>query len=62
MKGTHRHRLRHTAREFLTHWTIAGAVIALTGAAPERWLADIFHRLHIPYEVCLNGWGTWTFG
>jgi pimeloyl-ACP methyl ester carboxylesterase len=42
---THQRRLWHTAREYLTHWSVAGAILALTGAAPEHWFADLVHAL-----------------
>ena len=32
-------------REHLTHWVIAGVIIALTGFAPEHWFADALHSL-----------------
>lgn len=43
------------AREYLTHWAIAGAIIALTGFAPEHWVADLFGHLAIP-ESFRHGW------
>ncbi len=43
------------AREYLTHWAIAGAIIALTGFAPEHWFADLFGHLAIP-ESLKHGW------
>src|SRR5579864_7548446 len=49
-----KHALR-LGREFLTHWAAAGLIIALTGLAPEHWLADFFHRLAIP-ESFWRGW------
>ena len=47
---TRHHRFWHTAREFLTHWTVAGAILAVTGAAPEHWFADLAHKLPLPFE------------
>jgi len=32
-------------REYVTHWVIAGVVIALTGFAPEHWFAQTLHTL-----------------
>jgi TolB-like protein/Flp pilus assembly protein TadD len=42
-------------REYLTHWAIAGAIIALTGFAPEHWIADLLSQLSIP-ESLRHGW------
>jgi hypothetical protein len=41
----------HTAREYLTHWMVAGAILAATGAAPEHWLADLLHDVHLPTDA-----------
>ena len=41
------HRLWHTAREYVTHWSVAGVILAATGTAPEHWLADLLHELHL---------------
>jgi adenylate cyclase len=43
-----------TAREYVTHWVIAGCILALTGFAPEHWIADFIHQMQIP-ERFLNG-------
>ncbi len=43
-------------REYVTHWVIAGAIIALTGFAPEHWFADTLHSL--PEEL----WRWWPAG
>ncbi len=40
--------VRHTAREYLTHWSVAGAILAVTGAAPEHWFANLAHALRLP--------------
>src|SRR5664279_3245762 len=56
--GASESRLRHiltVGREYLTHWAIAGAIIALTGFAPEHWVADLFNHLAIP-ESLRDGW------
>ena len=45
------HGLWHKIREFATHWAVSGALIAITGLAPEEWLAHAFHHLHIPEET-----------
>jgi len=38
-------RLLHQAKEFLTHWTVAGAIVVLTGFGPEHWFADMIGHL-----------------
>jgi len=48
----------HTGREYFTHWIVAGAILAATGAAPEHWLADLFHDVHLPEEAL----HLWTAG
>jgi adenylate cyclase len=56
--GASESRLRHilaVGREYLTHWVIAGTIIALTGFAPEHWVADLFGHLAIP-ESLRGGW------
>jgi hypothetical protein len=42
-------------REYLTHWAIAGLIIALTGLAPEHWIADLLSHFSIP-ESLQHGW------
>jgi hypothetical protein len=37
----------------LTHWSVAGAILALTGAAPEHWFADLAHALPLPHAALL---------
>ncbi len=32
-----------TAREYLSHWFIAGVIVTLTGFAPDHWFAHLFH-------------------
>ena len=44
------HRLWHTIWEHATHWTVAGALLAATGAAPEHWVADLIHHVPLLYE------------
>jgi TolB-like protein/Flp pilus assembly protein TadD len=56
MKNALRH-VEHIAREYLTHWMVTGAILAVTGAAPEHWLADLFHDVHLPTEA-LHLWTT----
>jgi len=56
--GASESRLRHiltVGREYFTHWVIAGAIIALTGFAPEHWVADLFGHLAVP-ETLRGGW------
>jgi adenylate cyclase len=56
--GASKNRLSYVlniGREYLTHWAIAGAIIALTGFAPEHWVADLFSHLAIP-ESLRGGW------
>src|ERR1700730_8430872 len=51
-------RLRHlltAVREYLTHWALAGAILALTGFAPEPWFADLFQHFAIADRLR----GTW---
>jgi adenylate cyclase len=40
-------RVWHTAREYLTHWAIAGSVVALTGIAPDHWAAHVIHAVNL---------------
>ena len=49
MEKRHR-RVWHTVREYATHWTIAGAILAVTGAAPDHWLAELWQSIPIPRE------------
>ena len=48
--ATRRHRLWHATREYLTHWSVAGAILAITGAAPEHWFAEALDKMHLSYE------------
>jgi len=41
----------HTAREYLTHWMVAGLIVAATGVAPEHWMTHLVHDLHIPTDA-----------
>ncbi len=43
--------LWHGLREHATHWVIGGSLLAVTGFAPEEWLAHTVHGLHIPENV-----------
>jgi len=45
------HKFWHTIREYATHWTIAGAILAVTGAAPDHWLAELWHQVPVPREA-----------
>ncbi len=40
-------RVLTTAREYLTHWFIAGIVVTLTGFAPDHWVAHLFHAVRL---------------
>ncbi len=40
----------HTAGEYLTHWSVAGAILAVTGAAPEHWFATFLDNVHLPRQ------------
>jgi TolB-like protein len=42
------HHFWTTAREFVTHWAVAGAVLALTGFAPDHWFASLLEHIDIP--------------
>jgi adenylate cyclase len=37
--------LRTTFREYVTHWAVAGAIVATTGFAPDHWVAHILHDI-----------------
>ncbi len=41
----------HKGHEYVTHWMVAGAILAATGAAPDHWLAHLFHKLHLPADA-----------
>jgi len=47
----------HTAREYMTHWMVAGLIVAATGAAPEHWMAHLVEELHLPDDA-LHLWST----
>lgn len=49
------HRIWHLVREHLTHATIGGAVVAMTGLAPDHWFAHAFHTLHMS-DLSLPRW------
>lgn len=44
-------RIWHKVHEYVTHWMVAGAVLAGTGAAPDHWRAHLFQRLHLPADA-----------
>jgi adenylate cyclase len=44
-------KLWHGLREHATHWVVGGTLLAVTGFAPEEWLAHTVHGLHIPESV-----------
>jgi len=41
----------HTLREHVTFWVIGGILLAVTGFAPEEWLARAVDGLHAPESV-----------
>ncbi len=41
------HRVWHTAREYLTHWLVAGTIVTLTGFAPDHLVAHVFHAVKL---------------
>lgn len=49
--------LWHKGREYVTHWAVAGLIVAATGVAPDHWMADLVNDLHIP-EDALHLWNT----
>jgi adenylate cyclase len=61
--GASKGRLSHFVafgREYLTNAVIAGTIVALTGFAPEHWVADLLSHLAIP-ENLRDGWLLRTF-
>ena len=40
--------LLEKAREYLTHWTVGGIIVALTGFAPDHWVAHLVENPHLP--------------
>jgi TolB-like protein/Tfp pilus assembly protein PilF len=48
-------RLWSIVREHFSQAAIGGAIVALTGFAPEHWFAEILKAIHIP-ERLLNAW------
>jgi hypothetical protein len=45
-------RYGNAAREFVTHWFVAGVILAATGAAaPEHWIAELVQEVHFPHEA-----------
>ena len=61
------HGLKATVKEYLTHWTIAGGVVALTGFAPDHWVGHLLHAIPggmrhafpegIDYRLAVVGFG-----
>jgi hypothetical protein len=49
--------LWHTLREHAAHWMIGGGLLALTGFAPEEWVAHTVRGLRIP-DSALHLWTT----
>jgi TolB-like protein/Tfp pilus assembly protein PilF len=46
-------RLWHMAREYLTHWAIAGAILTLTGFTPDHWVERVLHLMRLPDDFSL---------
>jgi pimeloyl-ACP methyl ester carboxylesterase len=44
-------RVWHLVREYATHAAIGGAIVTLTGFAPEEWLARVVHATHLPEDM-----------
>ncbi len=42
-----RNPLWHTAKEYLTHWFVAGVTLTLTGFTPDHWVANVFHAVKL---------------
>ncbi len=42
-----RNPLWHTAKEYLTHWFVAGVIVTLTGFTPDHWVANVFHAVKL---------------
>ena len=42
-------------REHISQAAIGGAIVALTGFAPEHWFAEVIKAIHVP-EWMLNAW------
>jgi adenylate cyclase len=48
-------RLWSTVREHISNAAVGGAIVALTGFAPEHWFAEALQAIHIPVRL-LNAW------
>ena len=48
-------RLWLKAREYLTHWAIAGLIVTATGIAPDHWVAHLVDDFHVP-AAALHLW------
>ena len=42
-------------REHFSQAAVGGAIVALTGFAPEHWFAEVLKAIHIPQGM-LNSW------
>ncbi len=40
-------RVWHTAKEYLTHWVVAGVIVTMTGFTPDHWIANLFHAVNL---------------
>ena len=46
-------RIWHLAREYLTHWAIAGVILTLTGFTPDHWVERFLHFARLPDDFSL---------
>ncbi|MEQ1888933.1 MAG: tetratricopeptide repeat protein [Alphaproteobacteria bacterium] len=40
-------RVWHTAKEYMTHWVVAGVIVTITGFTPDHWVANLFHAVNL---------------
>ncbi len=40
-------RLYATAKEYLTHWFVAGVIVTVTGFTPDHWVEKLLHYLQL---------------
>src|SRR4051812_38490540 len=56
MEQKYPRKVGHHLRKYVTDWSIAGTIIAATGAAPEHWLSETLKRApHVPLPSWLHG-------
>ena len=53
--ASHIARLWSTIREHISQAAIGGAIVALTGFAPEHWFAEVIKAIHVP-KWMLDAW------